>query len=117
MIWGHDTDEESEQLVAPRHPPPPPPPLSSGTSAPEAEWSLIASRGGELGLASQQQQLSPPPSINTADTSGLDHAISIPALQKYDDNGEVINKEKDADGGGSGSDSGKAGWWSSWLGT
>jgi methyltransferase (TIGR00027 family) len=74
-----------------------------------SDWSLIASRGGEQGNSSQQQpQPIAAPFVINAGPSSLEHAISIPALQKYDDKGEGINKEEPDGGSG-------AGWWTSWL--
>ncbi|KAL4534188.1 hypothetical protein Ndes2437B_g03478 [Nannochloris sp. 'desiccata'] len=136
MIWGHDTDDEAEH---PAHRPPPPPPSRetvagewpleshlpvSFPSTSEAtgggaslnryqssDWSLIASRGGE-----QQQHPAPASTNAAAGASSLEHAISIPEYQKYDEKGEVINKVKDVGGiGGSDSGGGGVGWWTSWI--
>jgi len=131
MIWGNDTDDEADH-PAPRPRPPAAGGLSeshlpvsfsstSGAAGGSAsldryqssDWSLIASRWGE-----QQQQPQPAPtSINAAaGPSSLEHAISIPAYQKYDEKGEIVNKKEDDGGcGGGDSDSGGAGWWTSWI--
>jgi methyltransferase (TIGR00027 family) len=109
MIWGHDTDDEIEQLAL--RPPPPPPPLAASASSLEryqsSDWSLVASRGGG---AEQEGALlqAAAPSLTPDAPSSLDHAISIPALQKYDANGEAIINENNGSGGG-------GSWWTSWL--
>lgn len=144
MIWGHDTDDEPEQ-PAPRsaiseastspsgaHLPvsfsPSYTAVNKQSSIPvsynssldqqkSSDWSLVASRGEEQQIGSGRgisPQLPPAPSIGAS--SGLEHAISIPAAHKYDDKGEVVHKEKD--GGASGNGLGEASsgdWWTSWL--
>jgi len=132
MIWGNDTDDEAEP-PARRSPPPPPSsatagrsseshlPVSlpstsgaAGESAPldryqSSDWSLIASRGEE------QQQQPVPAAINAAPGhSSLEHAISIPAYQKYDEKGNPVNKERDDGGGGGGGGGSATGWWN-WI--
>ena len=144
MIWGHDTDDEGEQN--PSQSARASAALSSqgtaGTSLPGAaasgqhlpvsfaspsanletqkssDWSIIASRGGEEEHASSRAVLNvhqyQQPAVGM---NSLDHAISIPALQKYDENGDlIITDSTGEDYGRDGTGTGGSGWWTSWLG-